>query len=187
MYCRLLLFICAYKALENSERVQKRGTKKNDYSADNARPYTAKSSIKLCAKPDRRTAHHPPYSPDLASSNYFLFGYIKDKLKRLPFRQPSTFIVQESKRYSQSIDQHSWPLSTSGLFVLSDVFNCMETTSNGSPKRTTKMIWLIRIAEMPLCMWDTLHLHRLMFDISQKVDQIARVSGLGYAYIESRT
>jgi hypothetical protein len=28
---------------------------------------------------------HPPYSPDLAPSDFFLFVYLKEKLRRTPF------------------------------------------------------------------------------------------------------
>jgi histone-lysine N-methyltransferase SETMAR len=32
-----------------------------------------------------RLAPHPPYSPDLAASDFFLFGYIKECLKGIVF------------------------------------------------------------------------------------------------------
>jgi hypothetical protein len=53
--------------------------------ADDAHPHPAKSSIKFCAKLDLRVAPHRPYSPDVALSDSFLFGHIKDKLKGLSF------------------------------------------------------------------------------------------------------
>jgi histone-lysine N-methyltransferase SETMAR len=33
-----------------------------------------------------RPAPHPPYSPDLAPSHFFLFGYVKECLKGMLFR-----------------------------------------------------------------------------------------------------
>jgi hypothetical protein len=53
--------------------------------ADNARPHNTKSSIEFYPKPDVRVTRHPPCSPDLAPSDCFLLGYIKDKLKDLSF------------------------------------------------------------------------------------------------------
>jgi hypothetical protein len=71
---------------------------------DNARPYTAKSNIEFWAKLDLRVAVHPPCSPDLAPSDYFRFGYIKDILKGLSF--PSALQLPRAiKPAEQSIDQ----------------------------------------------------------------------------------
>jgi histone-lysine N-methyltransferase SETMAR len=53
--------------------------------ADIARPHTAKSGIEFCAKLGLKVTPHPPYSPDLAPSDYCLFGYMKDELKSLLF------------------------------------------------------------------------------------------------------
>jgi hypothetical protein len=64
--------------------------------ADKARAYTAKSSFEFCAKPDLRVAPHPPDSPDVAQRDYFLFGYINDKLKGLSF--PSAVLPRRAIR-----------------------------------------------------------------------------------------
>jgi histone-lysine N-methyltransferase SETMAR len=62
--------------------------------ADNAPPHTAKSSIEFWAKLYLKVVPHLPYSPDLAPSDYLLFGYIKANREACPFRQACTFIVQ---------------------------------------------------------------------------------------------
>jgi hypothetical protein len=49
--------------------------------ADNARPHTAQKCRTCCAENGLRVATHPPYSPDLAPSDFFLFGYVKDRLQ----------------------------------------------------------------------------------------------------------
>ena len=49
--------------------------------ADNARPHTAKVTTRYMACNGMKRAPHPPYSPDLAPSDFFLFGYIKKKLE----------------------------------------------------------------------------------------------------------
>jgi hypothetical protein len=50
--------------------------------ADNARPHTAKVSTDYITRNGMKPAHHPPYSPDLAPSDFFLFGSVKRKLIR---------------------------------------------------------------------------------------------------------
>jgi histone-lysine N-methyltransferase SETMAR len=53
--------------------------------ADNARPHTAKLSTQYFDENRMKSAPHPPYSPDLAPSNFYLFGYVKRCLARLSF------------------------------------------------------------------------------------------------------
>jgi histone-lysine N-methyltransferase SETMAR len=45
--------------------------------ADNARPHTARKCRAFCEENQLRLAVHSPYSPDLAPSDFFLFGHIK--------------------------------------------------------------------------------------------------------------
>ena len=49
--------------------------------ADNARPHTAKKVSEFIDSAGLRNAPHPPYSPDLAPSDFYLFGYLKNKMK----------------------------------------------------------------------------------------------------------
>jgi hypothetical protein len=49
--------------------------------ADNARAHTAQKCRTFCEENGLRLAPHPPYSPDLAPSDFFLFGYVKERLK----------------------------------------------------------------------------------------------------------
>jgi hypothetical protein len=48
--------------------------------ADNFRPDTAKVSTDYISRHGMKRLPHPPYSPDLAPSDFFLFGYVKKKL-----------------------------------------------------------------------------------------------------------
>jgi histone-lysine N-methyltransferase SETMAR len=43
--------------------------------ADNARPHIAMLSTQCFNR--RKSAPHPPYSPDLVPSDFYLFGYVK--------------------------------------------------------------------------------------------------------------
>jgi hypothetical protein len=53
--------------------------------ADNARSHTARKCRTFCAENGLQLAPHPPYSPDLAPSDFFLFGYVKAKLQGMEF------------------------------------------------------------------------------------------------------
>jgi histone-lysine N-methyltransferase SETMAR len=41
-----------------------------------------------------KQAPHPPYSPDLAPSDFFLFGYVKGKLTVYRAETPSELLVR---------------------------------------------------------------------------------------------
>jgi histone-lysine N-methyltransferase SETMAR len=53
--------------------------------ADNARPHTAQKYRTFSAENGLRPATHPPYSPDLAPSDFFFFGYVKHRLQEIIF------------------------------------------------------------------------------------------------------
>jgi histone-lysine N-methyltransferase SETMAR len=47
---------------------------------DNARPHNSRRSQDCIASSRARRLPHPAYSPDLAPSDFFAFGYLKEKL-----------------------------------------------------------------------------------------------------------
>ena len=49
--------------------------------ADNARPHISKHTTNIMNIKGLKRAPHPPYSPDIAPSDFFLFGYIKNKME----------------------------------------------------------------------------------------------------------
>jgi hypothetical protein len=53
--------------------------------ADNARAHTAQKCRTFRQENALRLAPHPPYSSDLASSDFFLFGYVNERLKGTVF------------------------------------------------------------------------------------------------------
>jgi hypothetical protein len=53
--------------------------------ADNARTHTAQKCRTFCEEDGLRLVPHPPYSPDLAPSGFFLFCYVKERLKGMVF------------------------------------------------------------------------------------------------------
>ena len=52
---------------------------------DNARPHTALQTMEKIAKLGWTIMPHPPYSPDLAASDFFLFGHLKRHLRGKQF------------------------------------------------------------------------------------------------------
>jgi histone-lysine N-methyltransferase SETMAR len=53
--------------------------------ASNASPRSAQKCRTFCAENGLPLATHPPYSPDLAPSDFFLFDYVKDCLQGIVF------------------------------------------------------------------------------------------------------
>jgi histone-lysine N-methyltransferase SETMAR len=62
--------------------------------ADNARPHNAKVSIDFIALNRMKQAPHPPYSPDLAPSDFFLSGYVKRTLMGYHAESPSELLIR---------------------------------------------------------------------------------------------
>jgi hypothetical protein len=53
--------------------------------ADNPGAQIARKSRTFCAENGLRLTTHRPYSPDLAPSDFYLFGYVKDRLQAMVF------------------------------------------------------------------------------------------------------
>lgn len=71
------------KDLKPSIRTKRRGllSKKVLLLHDNARPHTAAHTVETIGKLGFELLGHPPYSPDLAPSDYHLFGPLKEHLR----------------------------------------------------------------------------------------------------------
>jgi hypothetical protein len=53
--------------------------------ADDARPHTIKMTSQFMEQNSMQTAPHAGYSPDLAPSDFFVFGYVKQLLSECQF------------------------------------------------------------------------------------------------------
>jgi hypothetical protein len=53
--------------------------------ADKTRPHVAKRVKQCLEDKNLKSAPHPPYSPDLAPSDFFLFGHVKRLLQGTEF------------------------------------------------------------------------------------------------------
>ena len=57
-------------------------TKKNWLRLDNYRVHNSKVTLEKTEEYSFKRAPHPAYSPDIAPSDFFLFRYMKEMLKR---------------------------------------------------------------------------------------------------------
>lgn len=93
------------KTLNEKLRTQRPNKKKIILLHDNARPHTAKKIKKLISDLKWELLEHPPYSPDLSPSDYFLFSPLKNYLRGI--RYPNSEELEFSIRNwfeKQSLD-----------------------------------------------------------------------------------
>jgi histone-lysine N-methyltransferase SETMAR len=64
--------------------------------ADNTRPHIARKTFKICWENRLEMAPHPPYSPDLAPYDFFLFEHVKNVLEGAGFSTQTSFKVESS-------------------------------------------------------------------------------------------
>jgi transposase len=72
--------------------------------ADNAGSHTEKKVTEFLAGNDMKRAFQPPDSPDLAPCDFYLFGYIKDRLADASFEELDQ-LLQAIDAIFQSIDK----------------------------------------------------------------------------------
>jgi hypothetical protein len=60
--------------------------------ADNALPHTAKMTSQFMEQNSMERAPHPAYSPDLALSDFSLFGYVKQLLSGCQFADQDSLL-----------------------------------------------------------------------------------------------
>jgi histone-lysine N-methyltransferase SETMAR len=82
--------------------------------ADNARPHTAKMTSQFMEQNSMQRAPHPAYSPDLAPSDFYLFGYVKQLLSGCQFagqdslRQAVSDILAGIEKITLENFFHNW-------------------------------------------------------------------------------
>jgi histone-lysine N-methyltransferase SETMAR len=60
---------------------------------DNARPHISTQTMDLFAALEIATLPHPPYSPDIAPCDLYLFGYLKHCLRGLTFPDSESLVL----------------------------------------------------------------------------------------------
>ena len=83
VYCRQLTKLNAAVEKKRSELVNRKGV---IFHHDNAAPYTSLATRKKLLRLGWEALLHPPYSPDLASSDYYLFRSLKNSLNGKTFK-----------------------------------------------------------------------------------------------------
>lgn len=66
---------------EKTRTIPNKGYRKVVLHFDNARPHTARKVTQFMEEHHMKKAPQPAYSPDIAPSDFFLFGYLKNKLQ----------------------------------------------------------------------------------------------------------
>ena len=100
---------------------------------DNARPHTASQTVETINHLGFKVLEHPHYSPDLAPSNYYLFGLLKNALRGCRFstdkevweavrkwlrNQPKTFFLEG---ICKLVDHWTKCIEKEGDYVRNDV------------------------------------------------------------------
>ena len=70
----------------------KLGLKHLKFHWDNALPHTSSDTRSKLSELEVSVLPHPPYSPDIAPSDFFLFGYIKSRLRGCSFGTPDELL-----------------------------------------------------------------------------------------------
>jgi hypothetical protein len=88
-----------------------------------------------------RTPPHPPYSPDLAPSDFFLFGYVKTAPKDRSFKVWKSFWNRQSGLWMRFQPTHWLAHFTSGSRVSRDVLIMMENMWNRDCFSLKNSVW----------------------------------------------
>ena len=95
---------------------------------DNCRVHNSQYTQKEIQNSSFKRAPHPPYSPDIAPSDFFIFGYIKGKLEGLSFKTRDALfetifniiegisIELKRKVFDEWADRCQWVSSHEGLY-----------------------------------------------------------------------
>jgi transposase len=91
---------------------------------DNAKPHTENVTKELLADFGWEVLEHPPYSPDLAPSDYHLFRSMEHFLRGKKFQSVAE-IEQDLQNFFNTKNRQ---FCRRGIFMLSDMWlNCMDT------------------------------------------------------------
>ena len=102
---------------------RKTGGKLVAYLQDNARPHTAKTTMETLRKLKWNLLTHPPCSPDLAPSDFYLFGRLKSDLQGMRFADNDT-VIQTVREWIRCQPQAFFE---KGIRMLSERKNCVDS------------------------------------------------------------
>lgn len=103
---------CLPKVLEAwRERRPQTGTRGLQLHHDNASAHTARATTAFLEEKNVKLVTHPPYSPDLAPNDFFLFPLVKRQLKGKKFQTP-----EDARRFFEAIVSDLPQSTWSGAF-----------------------------------------------------------------------
>jgi [histone H3]-lysine36 N-dimethyltransferase SETMAR len=97
--------ICLPQVIEEIRKTSKR--RRIILHHDNASSHTAARTKEFLEAQNIELMDHPPYSPDLAPNDFFLFPHIKNKLRGQRFTTPEE-AVEAFKTYVLEVPQSEW-------------------------------------------------------------------------------
>jgi len=102
---------------------RKTGGKRVAFLQDNARPHTAKTTKETLRKLKWNLLTHPPYSPDLAPSDFYLFGRLKSDLQGTRFADDA--VIQTVRKW---IHRQPQAFFENGIRILPERWkNCVDS------------------------------------------------------------
>jgi hypothetical protein len=118
--------------------------------AENARPHIPTRVKEYMEEYVMRTARDPPYSPDLAPSDFFLFGYVQRALARSDFQTAEEVLSALVRMlnaistemligtFEESIRTLQGCIDTDGQYVDSGLFSAHKLSPKLTPYRHSK-------------------------------------------------
>jgi hypothetical protein len=106
--------------------------------ADNARPYMSKVSTDYITRNGMKRAPHPRYSPDLAPSDFCLFGYVKRKLMGYRAENESELFVRIGVSLAEIRRDVLNAVFSSGWIDCKNASRPIETTEGESKKHENR-------------------------------------------------
>lgn len=82
---------------------------------DNAPAHTAIRTVDFLASKGARLLPHPPYSPDLAPADFFLFGYVKESLRGQQFSSAER-ALEAYEDAIRAIKRETWNAASQNWF-----------------------------------------------------------------------
>lgn len=99
---------CIPSVLENwRKRRPKTGTRSLLWHHDNASPHKAAATVAALTENKVKILPHPPYSPDLAPCDFFLFPFVKERLRGIHFESPEA-AVHAYEREISTMEPEIW-------------------------------------------------------------------------------
>jgi hypothetical protein len=144
--------------------------------ADNARHHIAKITSQFMEENSMQKAPHPAHSPDLAPSDFYLFGYVKQLLSECQFTDQES-LLQAVSDILMGIKKSPWKASfTTGWRDCANVVKPVGSTWNKETFYINRITDNTVDPEMFMGRWDTLYMKNNRVQVLQHPDVIITFS-----------